>query len=589
MLRHVAKKFASVFKASHFLSAAPRDMNATWLRHRKRDRTVATMDRSMIQDEQQEENFQTLIADAAALEREIDAILPALASARRNYAKSRSEADRVEMDRVQGLAEDLAARHPALSDDLSRASGLPDEVLEALDAPLASLDSKNRVRRDDLNGAEVRSTGSVDDYLADAIETVERSLPAGWSEAEAGASHRLDALFAGECLSLVKGLRPGSELAPLHRMRQMLRVARDYLADQPAYDHFAGALLVPTLAQLGAHLPSLAQVGGDVSARIGKLAETGGASTDATVLELLVAARCAEMGRRIEFLDETQERSPDIRCHDPFPMQIECKRKRALSDYEIAEEAAMRAVFLALEREASSKGLTGRFDLQLNVEVRSNLTTEIVTRLISQRLAPHPERALHYEWGTVAYHPIPRRVPLPGMTRLYSPNMLSHVFDWDSDIPTWDGLVCRVSGGEAFVDEIRNPIALVWNNSSEVALRRRAWSPLDLFGDAINQITPGEFAIVYLTYHEGARAEIADRRVINFLAKTKDEWYHAASIRVPLSFLIRLYPRALNHGQPDLIESTVPLCSAAYGEPKLADDFPKNVFTNSPGYRDKNL
>jgi hypothetical protein len=364
------------------------------------------------------ENFQTLIADAAALEREIDAILPALASARRNYAKSRSEADRVEMDRVQGLAEDLAARHPALSDDLSRASGLPDEVLEALDAPLASLDSKNRVRRDDLNGAEVRSTGSVDDYLADAIETVERSLPAGWSEAEAGASHRLDALFAGECLSLVKGLRPGSELAPLHRMRQMLRVARDYLADQPAYDHFAGALLVPTLAQLGAHLPSLAQVGGDVSARIGKLAETGGASTDATVLELLVAARCAEMGRRIEFLDETQERSPDIRCHDPFPMQIECKRKRALSDYEIAEEAAMRAVFLALEREASSKGLTGRFDLQLNVEVRSNLTTEIVTRLISQRLAPHPERALHYEWGTVAYHPIPRRVPLPGMTRL---------------------------------------------------------------------------------------------------------------------------------------------------------------------------
>jgi len=544
----------------------------------------------MIEDEQQQENFQRLIGEATVLQREIDALLPALAATRRNYMKSRRDADRVEMERVQGLADDLAERHASLSDDLSKASGLSDEILEALDRPLVPLDSKNRLHRADLNGAEVKTTGSVDKHLADAIESVEKILPAGWSQAEAGAPHRLDALFSGaECLSLVKGLRPESEMSPLHRMRQMLRVSRDYLSDQPAYDHFAGALLVPQLVQLGTRLPALAQVGGDVSARLGKLTESGGASTDATILELLVAARCAEMGRRIEFLDETQERSPDIRCHDPFPLLIECKRKRALSDYEIAEEAAMRAIFLALEREASAKGLTGRFDLQLNVEVRPDLTPEIVARLVSQRLAAHPEQALQYEWGTVAYHPMPRCVSLPGVTRLYSPNMLSYVFDWDTDIPTWDGIVCHVAPGDALIDQVRDPIALVWNNSSEVALRRRAWSPLDLFGDAMNQITPGEFAIVYLAYHEGARAEIADRRVLRFLAKTKDEWYHAASIRVPLSFLIRLYPRALNHGQPDLIESTVPMCSGSYGYPRLADDFPKNVFTNSPGYRDITL
>jgi hypothetical protein len=133
----------------------------------------------------------------------------------------------------------------------------------------------------------------------------------------------------------------------------------------------------------------------------------------------------------------------------------------------------------------------------------------------------------------------------------------------------------------AFADDMRKPIALVWNNSSEIAIRRRAWSPLDLYGDAMNQITPGEFAIVYLAYHEGTRAEIADRRVTNFLSTLKEKWHHAASIRVPLTFLIRLYPRFLNDGQPDLIESTVPLWSGAYGDPWLAEKFPSTVFTNS--------
>jgi hypothetical protein len=314
--------------------------------------------------------------------------------------------------------------------------------------------------------------------------------------------------------------------------------------------------------------------------------EKGGASTDATIFELLVATRCIEFGRRVEFIEETHGRSPDIRCHDPFPLQIECKRRRALSDYEIAEEAAMRGIFLALEREASAKGLSGRFTLELNAEVQPDQTNEIVGRLVGQRLAAHSERALTYEWGAITYQPLPRRVTLPDVTLLYSPNMLSYLFGWNSDIPRWDGIVCRLSGGgEAVVDQVSNPVALLWSNSTGAAIQRRAWSPLDIFGDAMNQITPGEFAIVYLAYHEGARAEIADRRVLGFLQKTKEEWYHAASIRVPISFLIRLYPRPLNHGQPDLIESTIPLYSASYGDRQLFEKFPANIFTMSPASR----
>lgn len=86
------------------------------------------------------------------------------------------------------------------------------------------------------------------------------------------------------------------------------------------------------------------------------------------------------------------------------------------------------------------------------------------------------------------------------------------------------------------------------------ALKKRAWSPSGLFGDATNQITPGEFGIIDLANHEGARAAVADERLEQFF-KRAEQWEHAASIRIPISFLVRLFPRPLDHGVPDLIES----------------------------------
>jgi hypothetical protein len=58
-----------------------------------------------------------------------------------------------------------------------------------------------------------------------------------------------------------------------------------------------------------------------------------------------------------------------------------------------------------------------------------------------------------------------------------------------------------------------------------------------------------------------------------------NDWEHAGSIGIPISFLVRIFPRPLEHGAPDLIESTVRLCSALYGDPRLFEDFPNSVFT----------
>lgn len=79
-------------------------------------------------------------------------------------------------------------------------------------------------------------------------------------------------------------------------------------------------------------------------------------------------------------------------------------------------------------------------------------------------------------------------------------------------------------------------------------------------------------------YQEGAREVISDLRTESFISRISD-WAHSGSIRIPVSFLIRIYPRALNHGSPDLIENGVRLLSELYGAREYFLDFPTTVFT----------
>jgi hypothetical protein len=302
--------------------------------------------------------------------------------------------------------------------------------------------------------------------------------------------HRLSEIVTGQPLSLVKGLRRQSEFPEIHRFQQALRVAADYVNEHPAYDHFAAALLVPQLTHLGSKLPVLSTVRG-VAERIEALWKGPGPGSDAVVYELVVAAACAERGRNIEFMKPTSDKSPDLRCHDPYPLVIECKRKRVLSDYEIAEEAVMNRLFRILDDGARSKGLCGRFTLDLAVEAETVPIGDVVASLLRQRFAAHPERSITYAWGSVSYQELPRRLILPGQTRAYSPNMLSFAFGWNSDLPNWDGLICRVEcAGAAWIDEVEQPVALLWSNKSQQAVKKRSWSPIDAFGEATSQIPP---------------------------------------------------------------------------------------------------
>lgn len=90
-----------------------------------------------------------------------------------------------------------------------------------------------------------------------------------------------------------------------------------------------------------------------------------------------------------------------------------------------------------------------------------------------------------------------------------------------------------------------------------------------------------EALLAVLPSHINAKARLADERLQRFFDRVT-EWEHAGSIRIPISFLVRLYPRPLDHGVPDLIESTIRLCSGAYGDPRLFEDFPHSIFTMTP-------
>jgi hypothetical protein len=431
-------------------------------------------------------------------EASVRALIKVLDAARRRYARTRSDEDRAAMDAAQAEAERLHNAYAQLVQRLQKRSCITAEELAKNEADRAS--GMDQLPRSALTADKIKSTADLDALLPRALEAIERLLPAEWIDEEAPNFARLDEVFCSDgVLSITKGLRPESEKPPLHRLRQAIYTARDYLDGNLHYDHFAGAIHIPTLAQLGAELDHLNAVGGDVDSRLQKLWLGPSHAVDATFFELLTAARCAGRGRTVAFIEETKDKSPDLECEDPFPVVIECKRQDPLSKFELEEERVMRAIFLRLRHLARASGLAGRFELRLAVEAKSLNVEEVAGAAFRARLSAHANRPLAYGWGAVAFQELPRRGGLPVVTRAYSPRMLERVFGWNMELPEWDGLCCSIANARGgVVDEVQNPLALLWSNESPEALRKRTWAPTNLFGSAIGQIYGGAVGIIYV-------------------------------------------------------------------------------------------
>jgi hypothetical protein len=143
--------------------------------------------------------------------------------------------------------------------------------------------------RNDLTVDKVAVTNDIDECLTTALEEMLRLVDLKWLREDDSDKHRLSEIKTGEPLSLVKDLRRRSESPQIHRSLQTLRVVVDYIEEHPAYDHFAGALLVPQLASLGSIIAVLRQVPG-VAERLSALWRGPSSGSDAVAYELLVAA-----------------------------------------------------------------------------------------------------------------------------------------------------------------------------------------------------------------------------------------------------------------------------------------------------------
>jgi hypothetical protein len=503
-----------------------------------------------------------------------------LARARAAYFRGGKTADaHAEMERLEKQSEELGERLRLIGEELQVLGGISDEMIEALEDHSSTLDERPRLERKSLSHETMAPTAMLEDFLPKAWENVRGLVDARWLEAERNHAWRLDDNFPSGPLSLTRGLRRTSEERSIHRFAQALLVTEDFLNKHEQYDHFAGALLVPQLVALGRALEVLKDVPGNTANRIKSLWQGPSDSCDSTLFELLVGAACARKGRKVEFLvPGGSAPTPDLRCHDlVVPTVIECKRQAQLLAYERSEEDVMRKLFTSLYAIASKKGLWGVFDVRLVVEHTALDAAMVAEAAARQRLAATPGKPTEYNWGSVAYHERSPRMTGPAM-RLYSPEFLKAVFGWTSDIPDFDGIVCKVEAQSHMVESVRRPLALRWTNDSEQALQKRSWTSLSLFGDATKQIPPGQAGTIYVCYREGTREVVSDRRTSRIIEQMQD-FRHEPDIRIPTCFLVRLYPRALGEGQPDLVESSVALVTRLHGSDSYVSEFPAAVFT----------
>jgi hypothetical protein len=514
------------------------------------------------------------------IDTELKGLFDLIAQARREYFQGqKTTKSKKHLQSLETRARELNEEIASLSDEAQHIAGISDELLESLERESYGSDDNIRIHRQMLVENEVPSTDLIDHELPRALERIYRLVKKDWLQEQRELFLRSGTHLIDSPLSLTRGVRIQSEFPPIHRFAQSIFVCEDYLNSKQDTDIFAAALLVPQTASLGAHLPFINKVGGETDERIQSLWRGKSENVDSTVFELLVAGSCAAFGRTMEFIKPTDRKSPDLRVHDyPFPLVVECKRKRVLSDYEIEEEHKMRELFSLLQKAASTKSMWGIFEIELLVDARTAPLDEIVCCSVRQRLAASPEKVTSYEWGSIAFEELPKKLNIP-KTQKYSPLFLKRVFHWNSDLPNYDGIICNVASSQEFlIDIAEDPIAIVWINNSPEAIKKKSWSPLDLFGKATNQIPAGEVGVIYVCYQERSRDCLADSRTESYISRMS-EWLHSGAIRLPVTFLIRTYPRPLEHGTPDLIENGIQFMSELYGDQVYFADFPTTVFT----------
>jgi hypothetical protein len=383
-----------------------------------------------------------------------------------------------------------------------------------------------------------------------------------WLAEEARKSYRLGRSYLTEPLHVVNGVRVGmaEDIRGPQRLARMLLICTDHLEKESTLDFFSAAMFVPEVAVLGNSLKEIASLGAEAKRKLASLSFMTDDMVTSTIYELLVGAACLRRGLDVEMVAENRfEKVPDYRVTGigAIPGAIECKRRLGLTNYELDEASRVEALYSEIRPSLQKRGIHSSIEVSFSVPLRSVSSVEFSADVLA---AASHERDQGYKrtgWGSLAVRRLPFWESISA-TRLYSPDFLHQVFDWDPMQVEWDGLLCEVgTPTQISVESYIAPLCLKWRSESEEALTKKSRGITSLWADAVKQIPDGEIGFVYIAYPEGARPAIADARTQHILGSMEKSW-HRWSVRVPVTVISRLYPRPVGVGCPDLIESSLP-------------------------------
>ena len=443
--------------------------------------------------------------------------------------------------------------------------------------PVRPSDHDQRWYRKDLTTGAVPETGDMDQMLPEALEQLLSQVPRSWRQHQQS-SEQLNAVL--QPLLLYGRERWGTGFMTLHKYAYYLSVACDHLNKEPLLDIYTAARAVPQICSLGLSLETLKDVKG-ARRKILELWQAPSSETDSRIFELLVAAAFARMGHDVAFIEETAEKTPDLRLHGkPIPIVIECKRRQALNDYEVKEFSVIRKVFAILCDEQEKLGLVGELAIDFEQEMINLPVSGIVESIrdITKSLSPYG--AKETEWGAVHLKPVAVSQEFEH-TCLYSPEFLERVFQINLELDEFDG-ICAVARNNRFpeVDRAELPFLMKWRSNSKAATEKKLQTIKYLWIQAVDQIPTGEAGLIYLAYEEGYRPLLADARTDAIRRLADTIYFKRRGIVIPMTLISRLFPNVILEGRPDLIESTIPLVQGDKDNYDFwTEEMPTRVFT----------
>jgi len=454
----------------------------------------------------------------------------------------------------------------------------PDDLKEPLPR------QKNRLWQKDLEPDTVpKDKLEMEAALEGGLRQLLEYFPQPWVQRQ---------LERGELLMRTRGLEPpfllgGISAEPMlerNRFGYGLALSIALIEEDPHFDMYEAPTLIPQIAMLCESLGELQKVEGGID-KLRELRRAPGTEVYSRIYELLVAARAAEMGRRVSFIPtDPRSSTPDLRVHDMhFPVVIECKLQSRRAEIEAQAVRFMREIrqWFQQERQQNSS-IIGDLRLRFTKPVARIKATDVCKDLADLWSGLNPFQQKQFDWGIADWRHLAPEIGLPTELKAFCPFYLEQIIARDDDQEDWDGLVLLVKEQFGpFAYSVKMPLYVRWRLESSEDQASLARNVVRLLGEAVQQIPTGEAGILYIGFLDSLRPSIADRRTEGIIEALPDFGHTKRGVLAPMAQINRLYPHVLGHGLPDLIESVIPATQDE--ERSLHRYFPTLVFTRGDG------